>query len=164
VHRDVRNLAVSPGAARDVYGVVIDRGRLDEAATETRRWELRRERIGREPKPTGVGRAGRWVGDALVVQDGGETHCARCDEPLGSEGQVGARAHARVLESSLDPAGPHRGQDYGDLGFRLLRYVCPGCATQLHAELAYRGSRLVDPPDAVAEAVRYVRPTGESAA
>jgi N-methylhydantoinase B len=164
VHRDVRNLAVSGEVARDVYGVVIVDGRLEEAATEARRLELRGERIGREPRPTGARRAGRAVGDTLVVQGDGETRCARCDQPLGSQGQVGARAHARVLESSLDPSGPHRGQDYGDLGFRLVRHMCPGCGSQFHAELAYRGERLVDPPDVAARAVRYVRAPEEPVA
>ena len=156
VLRDVLDLAVSPNAAREIYAVVLQAGAVDEEATTELRLQRRHDRIGREPKPLGSDRIGRLVGDSLTVGEEGDTHCARCDEPLGMAGAVGARTHALVLESSLDPAGPHRGQDYGDLGFRLLRHFCPGCGSQFHAELAYRGDRLVGPPDARPEPVPYV--------
>jgi N-methylhydantoinase B len=162
VAADVRNLAVSPATAADVYGVVVEDGRLDADATDERRAALRRARVDGEPKPQGRDvTTGRLVGDGLVVTDDGVAHCSRCGEHLGAEGAVGARSHAHVLETSLDPAGPHRGQDYGDLGFRLRRCVCPGCGSQFHAELVYRGDRLVAPPNDPVEAVRYVRPVDE---
>jgi N-methylhydantoinase B len=157
VERDVRNLAVSPAAAGEIYGVVIKDGRLNLPATEDRRAQMRRERIGREPKAQQPAAPGRLIGDLLLVQENGETRCARCGEPLGFERAVGARAAAQVIETSLDPAGPHRGQDYGDLGFRLQRRVCPGCGSQIHAELVYRGERLVEPPGGPVEPVAYVR-------
>jgi N-methylhydantoinase B len=162
VLRDVRNLAVSSAAALDIYGVVASDGKLDDHATESRRFVLRQERIGREPRPIGILTPGRAVGDGLVVAEDGETCCSRCGEALGSDGAAGARKHAHILETSLDPAGPHRGQEYGDLGFRLIRYVCLGCGFQFHAELAYRGTRLVAPPSEPAEPVAYVRPEESS--
>lgn len=157
VLRDVLDLAVGVEAARDIYGVVIQDGRVELQATQVRRGELLRERLGREPKPVAPREGKRSVGDALLVEDDGSTSCRRCGESLGREGARGTREAAFVLEGSLDPAGPHRGQDYGDLGFRLLRYVCPGCGVQFHAELAYRGDRLVPPPPAPSETVPYVR-------
>jgi N-methylhydantoinase B len=162
VLRDVRNLAVSAAAAHDIYGVVIADGEVDEPGTLARREEIRHQRLGRAPKPTVSDTEGRRVGDQLVVAADGTTKCARCAEPLGSAGALGARAHSHVLESSLDAAGPRRGQDYGDLGFRLVRYLCPGCGFAFHAELAYRGDRLIDPPEAPAESVPYVRLPAEA--
>jgi N-methylhydantoinase B len=162
VHRDLRNLAVSPAAAADIYGVVVNDGRVDAEATEARRAELRRERLGRAPNGTSASISGRFVGDCLVVGEGRNTYCSQCGEPLGSEGPVGARGHARVLETSLEAAGPHRGQDYGDLGFRLVRRICPGCGSLFHAELAYRGDRLVAPPEALVELVGYARSAEEA--
>jgi N-methylhydantoinase B len=154
---DVRNLAVGAAAARDIYGVVVVDGRIDLGATERRRAEIRRDRLGRDPVAQDVQVSGRAVGDTLIVERD-ETRCSRCGTHLGRQGPVGARAHAHVIETAPDAAGPHRGEDYGDLGFRLLRHVCPGCGSQFHAELAYCGGRLVEPPDALAAPVRYVRP------
>jgi N-methylhydantoinase B len=163
VIRDVLDLTVSPSAAADIYAVVITAGTVDEKATAELREQRRRERIGQEPKPFLTSKEpGREVGDSLLVREDGETACARCGTPLGSSGPVGARTQAVMLESSLDPAGPHRGQAYGDLGFRLRRYACPGCGIQFHAELAYEGDRLVSPPDTEAETVPYVRRSAES--
>jgi hypothetical protein len=59
-----------------------------------------------------------------------------------------------MLEDPLSAGGPSRGQDYGDHGFRLRRYVCPGCAVLLHTELAYHGDRLVPPPAEPSELVQ----------
>jgi N-methylhydantoinase B len=156
VLRDVLDLAVSAEMAWEIYGVVIDEGAVDEQATLARRAELRRERLGREPRPAAPRKAERTVGDVLVVEDDGSTSCGRCGEGLGRGGARGARAAALVLESGLDPAGPHRGQDYEDKGFRLRRHVCPGCGVQFHAELAYAGDRLVPRPPAPSETVPYV--------
>jgi N-methylhydantoinase B len=156
VLRDVLDLAVSGEAAQEIYGVVVDDGRVDLPATVARRAELRRQRLGREPKPASPGDGQRVVADSLVVDDSGATSCRRCGEALGRAGVRRARDVAVVLESGLDPAGPHRGQDYGDQGFRLHRYVCPGCGLQFHAELAYRGDRLVPAPLAPSETVAYV--------
>jgi N-methylhydantoinase B len=161
VLRDLLDLAVSPAAAVEIYGVVLGDGRVDDYATEQLRAARRRDRIGRELRPPVPPAPGRLVGDALIVSPGGETCCGRCAEPLGMDGPVGARESAKVIEGSLDPAGPHRGQDYGDLGFRLRRYVCPGCGVQFHAELAYLGERLVPAPTADAETVPYVRRDAE---
>jgi N-methylhydantoinase B len=156
VLRDVLDSAVSAEAAREIYGVIIEDDQVAHEATARRRDAIRRERIGREPKPLAMLPLMKAVGDSLVVEGKGSTRCGRCGESLGSGGPRGACAAAVVLESTLDPAGPHRGQDYGDLGFRLHRYVCPGCATQFHAELAYVGDRLVSPPPAPSRTIPYV--------
>jgi N-methylhydantoinase B len=153
VLQDVRNLAVSPAAAFDIYGVVIADGHPDEQATEARRAALRAERLGREPRPARESGAGRAIGDGLMADAAGVVSCRRCGASLGTDVARGAWAAAHVLEGSLGAAGPHRGEDYVDHGFRLRRYLCPGCGSMFHAELAYRGSRLVEPPDAQTEVV-----------
>src|SRR5207247_6088000 len=45
VFADVLNDAVSEGAAKEIYGVVIDAGSVDVAATAERRAEIRRRRL-----------------------------------------------------------------------------------------------------------------------
>ncbi|MCK8784377.1 hydantoinase B/oxoprolinase family protein [Roseomonas sp. NAR14] len=59
VLRDVRNGLVSPGAARDDYGVVVDTGRwaVDEPATAALRRELARARGGAPPPAVNRGPA-----------------------------------------------------------------------------------------------------------
>jgi N-methylhydantoinase B len=43
---DVLSGAVSPGAAREIYGVVVDKEAIDEKATQGRRDDIRKQRIG----------------------------------------------------------------------------------------------------------------------
>jgi hypothetical protein len=57
------------------------------------------------------------------------------------------------LLQPLDAAGPARGQDYGDRGFRHRIQVCPGCAAALHADLIYDGVRLTEPAEGPAEVI-----------
>ena len=156
VINDVLNGAVSREAASDIYGVVVADGQIDLDATEQRRHELRRERLGgKEPRQTKLDSqpTGRAIGDALFVAADGRTSCRRCGESMADGGVDGAYEVAITLEGDLDPAGPARGQDYGDQGFRLRRLICPGCGSLLKSDLVYRGSRLVPAPKAAPEII-----------
>ena len=159
VARDVRNRAVSPAVAADVYGVVLnERLSVDGPRTTARRAELVRERLGGgEPAPAVELRPDgrRAVGDALLVEPDGRASCARCGTALGEGGAVGARDAALILDLPLASAGPSRGQDYGPHGFGIRQHVCPGCGLVLHTQLRYDGDRLVPAPAAASEIVVY---------
>src|SRR4029077_9883903 len=80
VLRDVLDLAVSLKAARDIYGVVLKGGTVDEGAREVRRGVTRRERLGREPKTFSSREGGRRIGDSLCVAEDDSAWCRRCGE------------------------------------------------------------------------------------
>jgi N-methylhydantoinase B len=71
---------VTPGHAREIYGVVVgDDHALDEAATAARREEIRAARIGGTPaKPL---QAPATIGVSLKREDG-QWVCTSCEEPL----------------------------------------------------------------------------------
>jgi N-methylhydantoinase B len=155
VSADVRNGAVSAGAARDIYGVALVEGEVDDAATRRRRLELRAERLGRRVPDERVRSAGSGArgGGAIRIDAGGRASCSGCGDRLGDGGIEQGRAAARVIDRPISAAGPSRGQDYGDHGFQLRQLVCPGCGKLLHTELRYQGDRLVPPPAASSKVV-----------
>ncbi|OGL64696.1 MAG: hypothetical protein A3J27_08600 [Candidatus Tectomicrobia bacterium RIFCSPLOWO2_12_FULL_69_37] len=147
VRRDVGAGAVSPGCARDIYGVVLGAGgELDGAATEARRMELRRARLGgRAPAamsfqpPAGA----RRIGEALWLVEG-EARCGRCGEALGRAAEP--LRSSRAIDGPTQEAGPVRGEMYQELYgrrlFSLRRQVCPSCGTQHEARVIMEGAPL----------------------
>jgi len=151
---DVLDLAVSRPTAEHAYGVVIGADdRVDAAATARCRERARRERLGGEPAGGAATGTPRPLGGALGTNDDGEVLCTRCGTVVGSLDERVELHAVRELLLPVDAAGPIRGQDYGDRGFRLRMQVCPGCAVALHADLAYDESRLVAPVSAPAEVI-----------
>jgi N-methylhydantoinase B len=148
---DVRNLAVSQRVAHTIYGVEIAGDEVDDAATHAVRERLLAERLEHETNPLpAVPSDGGPVSEHPVAGSRSPVVCSRCGENGGGWAAV-------IIEDSLDAAGPRRGQDYGDRGFRLQRFVCSSCAAQLDVKLVYRGDRLVEPPRAPAEEIPYPR-------
>lgn len=145
VVRDVALGLVTAGAARDIYGVVLDPagGAVDSAATRTRRLEIRSERAGKSvadalAESAPVERTGMRLGEYLQRSAEGATQCTWCGEefaPAGAEW----KDHAVLHRSPLSRAGAHR-PDSSE--FVLIESCCPACGTQLETELA----RLDDPP------------------
>jgi N-methylhydantoinase B len=149
VARDVRERAVSADAARDIYGVVLgDGGAVDASGTVARRGELRRERLAGDRSLAAIAGGApaegslRPLGGAVGTDANGVLACLHCGEHLGVLDGRARLTEARELIGDLDDAGPGRGQDYGDHGFRLRRLCCPGCGTLLLSELVYHGGRL----------------------
>lgn len=144
VVRDIAALSVSERAAWEVYGVVAPGGELDEAATEARRAELRRERVrrsGGDPDALTEASAGSLadsrVDDNVVVvrRDGAAlVACGRCGRELGSE-----EDYAESLLRYEGPPGDGGPQIWNEPGvyvdsavvFRQL--CCPGCATAIQS-------------------------------
>lgn len=132
---DVLGGLVTPGPARDIYGVMIDGERVDEEATRRRRMEIRAERLGREPDPaverrTDVPSSGRPLGEYLQATEDA-VQCTWCGtEFAGRDGDWKDRAVLRRVPVS--EAGPRRTE--GD--FSLIQACCPNCATLLDVDLA----------------------------
>jgi len=145
---DVARKAVSPTAAKDIYGVILDAaGDVDAAATKARREAVRRERLQQSSSPelgdvtisfTGKGR--RSVAETLVVDfdkdvvtcgECGHVHCRPQDNLLG---------HLREVSAPLKAAGPVRGEDYDSGRFRLRQLCCSNCGSLIDVQVALQGA------------------------
>jgi N-methylhydantoinase B len=152
VASDVIDRAVSREVARAVYGVVLDDGLTVLAdATALRRTKIRTERLGAAPAIAVPEDLTRHAD--LVTGRDGMICCARCAHAFATPSRSAALDEAAVREAALDLAGPVRGQDHGDRGFRLLLRLCPSCASLFDVSLTYNGDLLVAPPAASAEEV-----------
>jgi N-methylhydantoinase B len=133
VARDVRDRYVTREQADQAYGVVVQRdGTVDEAATEARRAQIRRERLGREPKPlTGADVRGRPIHLYLELVDG-HVACRQCGERLGSEESWRRQAAVRrgELSEALGRYGAHALR-HRKGSLLLEERFCPGCGTSL---------------------------------
>jgi N-methylhydantoinase B len=138
---DVRARRVSPQVALDVYGVVLDDSlAADLDATVSRREELRRARIGSDPVAVdpAAGARGTPIDDNLALHDG-QVGCRHCGGILGGL-QNGLPTGAVLRELPVPVAVPGMaGGDYVDRELVFRTYSCPGCATQVHAEVAAAG-------------------------
>jgi N-methylhydantoinase B len=145
---DVARQLVSPAAARNLYGVVLEDGAVDETATELTRRQRRASRLAGAAAPDlaaqgtaaadglvpvhplranlGIARAGdsRWIacntcGHALCPADEPwEAACARVTLPTGAAGPA--------LESLV--------------GFVFQQLCCPGCGTAFDSEIVEAAS------------------------
>ena len=134
---DVQLGLVSEGAARDIYGVVVDleEGRVDVAATRGRRLQVRSERAGREValvERTEVAPTGMRLSEYLQRTPAGETQCTFCGE-IVAPGGADWKDHAVLHRSPVAKAGPFRA-DTGE--FFLIEACCPSCGTLLDTDLA----------------------------
>lgn len=138
---DVEELRVSPDGARAHYGVVVqplERGRwtADEDATAELRRGARRERIGHEPLERGATATGRRMTSTLNITDGadGRWVCRACAATLGPVAE-NVKAHLVREDVAVTRQWPETAQLEGSTRFELRRFHCPGCATQLEAEI-----------------------------
>jgi N-methylhydantoinase B len=148
VTADVGRGAVSAGAARSIYGVVLRADGTPELdATARERDGMRRARLAAAKAPVASdavlafeGTGSHRFGDAFALAlDERRIACARCDEVLGAPGD-NLLERLRELVLPVTDAGPVRGEDYdrGRFGLRLL--VCPGCGAAVDAHLAFEGA------------------------
>ncbi|MFZ5781704.1 MAG: hydantoinase B/oxoprolinase family protein [Pseudomonadota bacterium] len=145
---DVARKAVSPTAAKDIYGVVLDaRGNVDAGATKARREALRRERLQQSSAPdlgdvtiSFAGKGRRSVAETLMVDfdkdvvacgECGHVHCRPQDNLLG---------HLREVSAPLKAAGPVRGEDYDSGRFRLRQLCCSNCGSLIDVQVALEGA------------------------
>jgi len=172
VAQDVRSRIVSMRVAREIYGVVLVDGHVDEEATRELRESVRRARLSRARPGTEVFLAGSDVdgppieipetpsaggrlsfGDLLEFDfDADQIRCRPCRAVLGpARGDF--RLGCLVEEAPVTSAGPGRGEDYDAGRIHLRLSYCPGCGRQLDAQVALRdghppsGFRLLGAPD-----------------
>jgi N-methylhydantoinase B len=147
VAADVAARLVSPDAACDLYGVVLEDGEIDLSATELARRQRRESRrSGAETRDT----AGR---DDLVplhplranlhVSRAGESRwiaCSNCDSVLCSADEPWEGSCVRV---TLPPAAAGAGLAGLDGQFILQQLCCPACGVAFDSELVEAPSDLV---------------------
>ena len=156
---DVQAALLSAGEAERVYGVLLDsaRTRVHEAETTARRDKLRHGRLAGGnrraalPKFKGgkrIGRLGEYL-ERVEVDGALVTICRGCGTRLAAAGRD-PKLSAILKEGPLLDAGPlFPADDNTECALRL--YHCPGCGVQFAAEIAEKGSAVIE--DAVLRAV-----------
>ncbi|MGH8664673.1 MAG: hydantoinase B/oxoprolinase family protein, partial [Burkholderiales bacterium] len=135
VAADVEQDSVSPAAARDTYGVVLNPdGSLDRNATEAWRADLRRQRLAQATLPgsppqrlEGEARFRATENLAVRMQGGQERYsCAGCATDLGPVG-ANYKDRAVVIEMATYDIGPEFATNDHEIADRAVyrQYVCP---------------------------------------
>lgn len=140
VMRDLQNGMITPGPARDIYGVATNGDQVDLEATRRRRIAIREGRIGRALngdllERRDIPRSGYRLGEYLqTARLNGKAivQCTWCGEALCAADQAW-KDRAKMRKSPLAAAGPLRA---GNGQFFLREFFCPGCATVLDVEVA----------------------------
>jgi N-methylhydantoinase B len=142
VAADVVAGLVSAHRAEVDYGVVLDDGTVDGAATENCRAAQRAQRLGgRTPEPPGTA-TGRRFSSAFGVRDDGTVECLRCASVLAGPGAD--PYDALVLdEAPVRSVAPWSVGYPGQDRFVLRRLYCPGCAARVDVQVALRGEPVV---------------------
>ncbi|MEU4450649.1 hydantoinase B/oxoprolinase family protein [Nocardioides sp. NPDC023903] len=141
VLHDIVEDKVSPTAGATVYGVVLTDGVIDQAATMTRRAELRDERRTRsrtEPRDRGTidTTQARRIDDNLVI-DGDTVGCAHCGHGLADVTRDVSLGLA-IYDGPSTDAGPQVTSDpahYVDDAIVFRQLCCPGCWTAITSSI-----------------------------
>ncbi|KZF03099.1 MULTISPECIES: hydantoinase B/oxoprolinase family protein [unclassified Rhodococcus (in: high G+C Gram-positive bacteria)] len=162
---DLREGKVTAEGANVVYGVVIDAGKVDEAATARRRRDMIDERRTRSTQhsdaPTMDLSLARRLDDNLSEVTVGDVRviaCAQCGRLLGDEKSSGVLDLARY-EGPSSAAGPQVTSDpsiYVDTPIVFRQLCCPGCWTAV-----YSGIVPADHPDHSLEISRLLPAVAE---
>jgi N-methylhydantoinase B len=152
IDEDLEAYAVTPDAARDIYGAVLDaNGRVDAAATAVCRAELRAALVAKHGSGSVV-RHGTLLCEASVNlhvrRDGQGSYwaCAKCSTDLGpttaNYKDSCIREDLPVTASNPLIGDPSR---FIDDAVAFRRFHCPGCGAQIDNEIAVsRDPVLVD--------------------
>ena len=143
VLRDVAEDTVSVEAAREVYGVVMADGRIDQQATEAIRSRMREERqeeLSQAARPLGAMTAAhdgerhplRENLEVVEFVDGSYVRCLRCGHILCPEADDWTKAcNAKRLSPTI--AGALMAPLVEE--FVLEQHYCPGCSVLLSTEV-----------------------------
>ena len=138
---DVRSRRVSPEVARNVYGVALTPElTADPEATRAARREVRRTRIDTEPAaPDGGAHTRGTPIDANIAAVDGGIACRHCGGGLG-ELRAGVPVDVVVRERRVPDTVPGMAPGgYVDQELVFRTSSCPGCATQIRAEVVVAG-------------------------
>jgi N-methylhydantoinase B len=132
VARDVVSGAVTPETARDIYGVVVNGGTVDEAGTERQREQIRKARVGNfdmDPAKRSAAKPIASLSEGLfVVQDERGTHVVSRAGYILSTGDTAWRKGAKSVTFDTLPA-QYRIDLHADL--RCTVHYCPASGAQL---------------------------------
>jgi N-methylhydantoinase B len=149
VSDDVDSLAITPEAARSIYGVVLDEGTVNIPATESLRAEVRAARLSGNGK-SAVKVEGTTLFDLTdnlsLKENGNGQHyaCRKCACDLGPRGE-NYKAHCLQENATLDHANPLIGDPHRfiDDTPEFRQFFCPGCGTLIENEIALEGEDLL---------------------
>jgi N-methylhydantoinase B len=140
----VRDLAagyVTPDHAREIYGVIVGAdGELDEAATNERREQIRRDRIGRAPsaelaQPESIG--------VSVVLENDHWACGSCGLTLARAGENWREGEAVLNDHPIAERFAALEMNIRDRSesprVSLREYCCPACAASLTVDVVTEG-------------------------
>ena len=145
VLKDLQWGLVTPGPARDIYGIIADADHqhIDLEATRARRAELRAQQLGgKRPKCEACDRAEiprtpYRICEYLQISGSGRqafVQCTWCGESICAA-DSDWKDHAVVRKSRPSVAGPLR---FDSGRFSLLEFFCPGCATALDVDIVHQ--------------------------
>ncbi len=144
VAHDLAEGKVTLAGASGSYGVVIDDGQVDVAATEALRAEVKQERMSRSTAPARDSGnsyepgSGKRIDDNLVAVDSGGVDvvaCAHCGHELGNP-RTGASLNLAFFEGPTALAGPHvtaQPELYVDETVVFRQLCCPSCFTAVYS-------------------------------
>jgi N-methylhydantoinase B len=148
VAKDVSGGYITPAHATNVYGVVLEgEDGFDAAATEAKRVEIRKARIGGDPgkplsEPPNIG--------ISLAHDNGAWSCTSCQEELASGG--GNWREGAVLKETLivdryaEMEMKVRGRTEG-AKVVTREHFCPSCAMSLGVDVATEDLETLAAPD-----------------
>ena len=155
---DVAEALLSAPAAREIYGVVILDGQVDQPATAGLRQRLRNARLGRDAGDAGDVPAGdvpaaaeargpardqRPIAHSFVYSPSEATFgCAACGYELGST-DANYKDQCRTVERPIREIGAEFAGTEETISAKMVfrDYFCPGCGLRLDTEI----SRIGDP-------------------
>jgi N-methylhydantoinase B len=151
VRRDVESGDISPGAARDLYRVVLVGGpndpRVDADATRVLRHQAIVERLGREPaspletRPPLVHKVTEHL-DLVRVEGRAHLACTRCGRVL-CDARENYKAHALRIDRAIQVSNPLVGDParFIDAAVQFRQFHCPHCGGLIENEVC----RAADP-------------------
>ncbi len=164
---DLREGKITTKAARELYGVVLADGRVDEAGTAACREEVRELRRSRSQRRDDQRRANtvdlagaQRLDDNLVLVADESIACAHCGYHL-ADSRADTHLDLAIYEGPSHAAGPQVTSDpstYVDDEIVFRQLSCPGCWTSMYASIVPAVH-----PDHMSEVARLVGVEGASA-
>jgi N-methylhydantoinase B len=161
VSRDVAAKAVSPEAAKEIYGVVLKEGRVDVGASEQERLRIRQQRSGqfvKDPAKFVKGGVFGAISESLfLARDKGGIHVVTRAGYILSTDHTGWRSGAAAVSFDRLP------REHGIVlheGLSITAYYCPATGTLLSVDIHERDTQPVD--DVVLDLWSAERILGES--
>ena len=152
VQRDLDELAVTPHAAEEIYGVALhpDSGKVDPEATERKREGIRSDRVHRFGRPAARRQGERLfdVTEAMsLLEDAAGTFwaCRRCGSELGAAGE-NYKMGCNQEDLHISRSNPLIGEpgDFVNDEVVFRQFSCPGCGVIVENEVAMAGDPVLD--------------------